>query len=141
MDINKMNDKNKEMCSNSIDTLNQSWEESLRGEFIGWQTEGMADMDEPHMVNYPHTVISTIDELLMNDRKGCVEENTPYYIIDIDLVLKKLYGRWHLVNDGDAPEVSINTDIQQLPNIKGTVYKVKELDKLLINVGTSYRMI
>ena len=141
MDINKMNDKNKEMNSISIDTLKQSWEESLRREFIGWQTEGMADMDESHMVNYPHTAISTIDELLMNDRKGCVEENTPYYIIDIDLVLKKLYGRWHLVNDGDTPEVSINTNIQQLPNIKGTVYKVKELDKLLINVGSSYRMI
>lgn len=141
MNINKMNDKNKEMGSISIDTLKQSWEESLRGEFIGWQTEGMADMDEPHMVNYPYTAISTINELLMNDRKGCVEENTPYYIIDIDIVLKKLYGRWHLVNDGDAPEVSINADIQQLPNIKGTVYKVKELDKLLINVGSSYRMI
>ena len=61
MDINKMNDKNKEMNSISIDTLKQSWEESLRREFIGWQTEGMADMDEPHMVNYPHTAISTID--------------------------------------------------------------------------------
>ena len=141
MDINKMNDKNKEMNSISIDTLKQSWEESLRGEFIGWKTEGMVAIDEPRMVNYPHTAISTIDELLMNDRKGCVEENTPYYIIDIDLVLKKLYGRWHLVNDGDTPEVSINTNIQQLPNIKGTVYKVKELDKLLINVGSSYRMI
>lgn len=141
MDINKMNDKNKEMNSISIDTLKQSWGESLRGEFIGWQMEGMVAMDEPHMVNYPYTAISTLIELLMNDRKGCVEENTPYYIIDIDLVLKKLYGRWRLVNDGVAPEISINDDFSQLPNIKGTVYKVKELDKLLINVGSSYRMI
>ena len=141
MDINKMNDKNKEMGSISIDTLKQSWEESLRGEFIGWQTEGMADMDEPHMVNYPHTAINTIDELLMNDRKGLVKENTPYYIIDIDLVLKKLYGRWRLVNDGSVQEISINDDFCQLPNIKGTVYKVKETDRLLINNGTTYRMI
>ena len=140
MDINKMNDKNREMYSISIDILKQSWEESLRGEFIEWQTEGMADIEEPHMVNYPHTA-STLIELLMNDRKGCVEENTPYYIIDIDLVLKKLYGRWRLVNDGVAPEISINDDFSHLPNIKGTIYKVKELDKLLINVGSSYRMI
>ena len=140
MDINKMNDKNREMYSISIDIIKQSWEESLRGEFIEWQTEGMAAIEEPHMVNYPHTA-STLIELLMNDRKGCVEENTPYYIIDIDLVLKKLYGRWRLVNDGVAPEISINDDFSQLPNIKGTVYKVKELDKLLINVGSSYRMI
>ena len=141
MDINKMNDKNKEMNSISIDTLKQSWGESLRGEFIGWQMEGMVAMDEPHMVNYPHTAISTIEELLMNDRKGCVEENTPYYIIDIDLVLKKLYERWCLVNDENAPEISINADFSQLPNIKGTVYKIKETDRLLINNGVNYIII
>ena len=140
MNINKMNDKNKEMGSISIDTLKQSWEESLRGEFIGWQTEGMADIEEPHMVNYPHTA-STLIELLMNDRKGCVEENTPYYIIDIDLVLKKLYGRWRLVNDENAPEISINADFSQLPNIKGTIYKIKETDRLLINNGVNYIII
>ena len=141
MDINKMNDKNKEMNSISIDTLKQSWGESLRGEFIGWQMEGMVAMDEPHMVNYPYTAISTLIELLMNDRKGCVEENTPYYIIDIDLVLKKLYERWCLVNDENAPEISINADFSQLPNIKGTVYKIKETDRLLINNGVNYIII
>lgn len=141
MDINKMGDKNKEMNSISIDEIVQSWDMSLNEEFKGWQTEGVVTLDTPDNVKRLCAISDTLQELLMNDRKGLVKENTSYYIIDIDLVLKKLYGRWHLVNDGDVPEVSINTDIHQLPNIKGTVYKVKELDKLLINVGSSYRMI
>ena len=141
MDINKMNDKNKEMNSISIDEIVQSWEMSLDEEFNGWQTEGVVTLDTPDNVKRLCAISDTLEELLMNDRKGLVKENTPYYIIDIDLVLKKLYGRWRLVNDANVPEISINDNLQQLPNIKGTVYKVKELDKLLINVGSSYRMI
>ena len=141
MDINKMNDKNKEMNSISIDEIVQSWEMSLDEEFNGWQTEGVVTLDTPDNVKRLCAISDTLEELLMNDRKGLVKENTPYYIIDIDLVLKKLYGRWRLVNDANVPEISINDNLQQLPNIKGTVYKVKELDKLLINVGSSYKMI
>ena len=141
MDINKMNDKNKEMNLISIDEIVQSWDMSLNEEFNGWQTEGVVTLDTPDNVKRLCAISDTLEELLMNDRKGLVKENTPYYIIDIDLVLKKLYGRWHLVNDANVPEISINDNLQQLPNIKGTVYKVKELDKLLINVGSSYRMI
>ena len=141
MDINKMNDKNKEMNLISIDEIVQSWDMSLNEEFNGWQTEGVVTLDTPDNVKRLCAISDTLEELLINDRKGLVKENTPYYIIDIDLVLKKLYGRWRLVNDANVPEISINDNLQQLPNIKGTVYKVKELDKLLINVGSSYKMI
>lgn len=139
--MNKMYNENKKQISVSIDEIVQSWETSLNEEFNGWQTEGVVTLDTPDTVKYLCETSDTLQELLMNDRKGLVKENTPYYIIDIDLVLKKLYGRWRLVNDGTVLEISINDDFCKLPNIKGTVYKVKETDRLLINNGTSYRII
>ena len=136
-----MYNENKKQISVSIDEIVQSWEMSLNEEFNGWQTEGVVTLDTPDNVKRLCAISDTLEELLMNDRKGLVKENTPYYIIDIDLVLKKLYGRWRLVNDESVPEISINDDFCQLPNIKGTVYKVKETDRLLINNGASYRII
>ena len=139
--MNKMYNENKKQNSVSIDDNVQSWERSLIGESKCWQAEGVVTIDTPDTVKHLCATSDTLQELLMNDRKGLVKENTPYYIIDIDLVLKKLYGRWRLVNDEFVPEISINDDFYQLPNIKGTVYKVKETDRLLINNGTTYRMI
>ena len=139
--MNKMYNGNKKQNSVSIDDNVQLWERSLIGESNSWKTEGVVTIDTPDTVKHLCVTSVTLQELLMNDRKGLVKENTPYYIIDIDIVLKKLYGRWRLVNDGLAPEISINDDFCQLPNIKGTVYKVKETDRLLINNGASYRII
>ena len=139
--MNKMYNENKKQNSVSIDDNVQSWERSLIGESKCWQTEGVVTIDNPDTVKHLCVTSDTLQELLMNDRKGLVKENTPYYIIDIDLVLKKLYGRWRLVNDEFVPEISINDDFYQLPNIKGTVYKVKETDRLLINNGAFYRII
>ena len=139
--MNKMYNENKKQNSVSIDDNVQSWERSLIEESKCWQTEGVVTIDNPDTVKHLYVTSDTLQELLMNDRKGLVKENTPYYIIDIDLVLKKLYGRWRLVNDESVPEISINDDFCQLPNIKGTVYKVKETDRLLINNGASYRII
>ena len=139
--MNKMYNENKKQNSVSIDDNVQSWERSLIEESKCWQTEGVVTIDNPDTVKHLYVTSDTLQELLMNDRKGLVKENTPYYIIDIDLVLKKLYGRWRLVNDESVPEISINDDFCQLPNIKGTVYKVKEIDRLLINNGASYRII
>ena len=139
--MNKMYNENKKQNSVSIDDNVQSWERSLSEESKCWQTEGVVTIDTPDAVKHLCATSDTLQELSMNDRKGLVKENTPYYIIDIDLVLKKLYGRWRLVNDRFVPEISINDDFCQLPNIKGTVYKVKETDRLLINNGSSYRII